>query len=105
MKKLTIKKDELKKWNDLLKLDEVDFEGLDIPEDTTLFCKTVEFDDGAFADLKVCSGQTNLWCEMVWFDKNGCEISCSDACADTLEGEWYFPQDDGGRYDVEVVGA
>lgn len=88
MKIMEVAKSELDKWNALLKETEIDFEEQDIDEDATLFCQTVTFDDGMFADLKVCSGQTNLWCEMVWFDKDGYELTCSDACNDTLDGEW-----------------
>ena len=105
MKKMYVDGKELDKWNELLKLDEVDFEDMDIREDATLFEQTVVFADGAFADLRVCSGQTNLWCEMVWFDKDGYEISCSDATADTLDGEWYFTGDESSQYDVKVVRA
>lgn len=100
MKELKIKKSTADFWNRLLKEAIVNFEALGVPQDATLFIKTVKFDDGAFADLQVCSGQTNLWCEMVWFDENGCEICCSDACADHLEGEWQCEDD---AYSVKVI--
>ena len=102
MKKMIVDAKQLDFWNKWLKEDEIDFDKVDFPYDATLFCQTVELDDGACADLKVCSGQTNLWCEMVWFDKDGYEIACTDACADELEGEWKCPFGD-GDYDVEVV--
>ena len=102
MKKMIVDAKQLDFWNKWLKENEIDFDKVDFPYDATLFCQTVELDDGACAYLKVCSGQTNLWCEMVWFDKDGYEIACSDACADELEGEWKYPFDD-GDYDVEVV--
>ena len=104
MKKMTVNAEELNKWNKWLKESEIDFDEVDFDYDATLFCQTVEFDDGVQADLKVCSGQTNLWCEMVWFDAEGHELACSDACADELEGLWEYPFD-GGDYNVEVVSA
>ena len=102
MKQMIVKAEELDFWNKWLKEGEIDFDKVDFPYDATLFCQTVEFEDGTQADLKVCSGQTNLWCEMVWFDENGCEIACSDACADELDGVWEYPFED-GDYNVEVV--
>ena len=99
MKKIEIDAKELKYWNEMLQKSEIDFEAEKIAEDETLFCKTVKFDDGIEADLRVCSGQTNLWCEAVWYD-NGCEMYCSDACADTLEGIWECIDE---KYTFEVV--
>ena len=100
--KMFVKRDELEKWNKWLQENEIDFDKVDFPYDATLFSQTVEFDDGTQADLKVCSGQTNLWCEMVWFDKDGHEIACSDADADGLDGVWECSLDD--KYNVEVIG-
>ena len=102
MKQMIVDAKQLDFFNKWLQVSEIDFDKEDFLHDATLFCQTVEFDDGTFADLKVCSGQTNLWCEMVWYSENGCEIACSDACADRLDGEWKYPFED-GNYDVEVV--
>ena len=102
-KRITISKAEADRWNRLLDLGmDIDFEKENVQEDTTLFGRTVLFEDGCFANLRVCSGQTNLWCEVVWFDKDGDEMCCSDACADTLEGMWECSR--GEQYNVEVVG-
>lgn len=102
MKQMIVDAKQLDFWNKWLKEKEINFDEVDFPYDATLFCQTVEFDDGVQADLKVCSGQTNIWCEMVWFDEEGRELACSDACADELVGEWKCSLGD-GDYDVEVV--
>ena len=88
MKQMIVDAKQLDFFNKWLQVSEIDFNKDDFPHDATLLCQTVDFDDGTFADLKVCSGQTNLWCEMVWYSENGCEIACSDACDDRLDGEW-----------------
>jgi hypothetical protein len=88
MKILEINRHDIEKWDELLKRPVVDLGEEEYPEDACLFCHTVKFDDGTEADLKVCSGKTNLWCEMVWFDKDGGQLTCSDPCNDKLEGLW-----------------
>lgn len=105
MKQMIVPAAEMDYWNKWLKENQIDFNEVDFDYDSTLFCQTVAFDDGTQADLKVCSGQTNLWCEMVWFDRDGNEIACSDACADALDGIWEFPVPFEGDeyYNVEVV--
>lgn len=103
-KKVFVNNSDVEKWNKWLEVDEIDWDdpGVDFDYDKTVFCKTVTFEDGTQADLKVCSGQTNLWCEVVWFDKHGNEIACSD-CGDTLDGLWECPLLDHHQYDIEVV--
>ena len=105
MKKLVIDAKELDYWNALLKESHLDLDEMDFPRDEMLFCKTVRFGDGVEADLKVCSGMKDLWCEMVWFDENGYQMACSDASADELDGTWEYPLYDAadGVYDIEVV--
>ena len=100
-KKIEVKVEELRYWDGLLEKAEIDFEKEELEEDATLFSRTVKFDDGTTAELKVCSGQTNLWSEAVWFDKDGYEICCTDANYDDLEGEWFC--DENSDYDFEVV--
>lgn len=103
MKEIKITSEELDKYNALLQKDEIDFEEEGVEEDATLLSKTVRFDDGVWADLRVCSGQTNCWAEVVWFDKEGYEIACSDADAIELEGEWLCSLDP--KYNVLVTRA
>lgn len=85
---IKIPRPELEHWNKLLALDAVDFDELDLPEDSTLYCNSVVFPSGVCAELRVCSGQHNLWAEVVWYSKTGEELSCSPAEYE-LEGEWH----------------
>ena len=77
MHKITLTKAEGEKYNRLLDMDEVDFEAEEVEEDALLLSKTVDCGDGVFAELKVCSGQTNLWAEIVWFC-DGDEVCCTE---------------------------
>lgn len=88
MKILEINGKDIEKWDELLMKPVVDLDDEGLPEDACLWTRTAKFDDGTEADLKVCSGSTNLWCEMVWFNRDGQQIACSDPCNDRLEGLW-----------------
>jgi hypothetical protein len=81
---------------------EKDFEKEEIRWDDTVFSEDVKFDDGKWADLRVCSGQNNLWAEMVLFS-DGNEAGCTEPGFDGLEGEWtVVDDDDGDEYTVVV---
>ena len=65
MKQMIVDAKQLDFFNKWLQVSEIDFDKADFPHDATLFCQTVEFDDGTFADLKVCSGRRTYgarWC-------------------------------------------
>ena len=51
MKQMTVDAKQLDFFNKWLQVSEIDFNKDDFPHDATLFCQTVEFDDGTFADL------------------------------------------------------
>ena len=97
MKTIELTADEIKTMNHYLGMGEIDFDKVDIGEDATLLSKTVVFDDGTWAELKVCSGQHNCWAEVVWFDKDGYEICCTEPQF-TVDGDWecYALDEDGG---------
>ena len=50
MKKMVVDAKQLDFWNKWLKENEIDFDKVDFSYDATLFCQTVELDDGACAD-------------------------------------------------------
>ena len=48
------------KWNELLDSDNLDFNELDLDEESTVFCATAKFDDGCEADIKVCTSSIDI---------------------------------------------
>ena len=88
MKTLVIRKEDADYWGNLIQSPAVDLDELELPRNSLLKKWTVAFDDGIQADLKVCSSEDDVWCEMVWFNTDGVELTCSDPCNDRLEGEW-----------------
>lgn len=85
-----VKKETINLYNHLLDLPakENQIEDLGYPEDSTIDCFTVFFEDGCFADVKLCSGQSNFFCDPVLYDK-GYEAVVLD-CADQINGEFQF---------------
>lgn len=54
-------------------------------EDCTIDVVTAYFDNGYFADIKLCSGQSNFFCDSVLFNENGieeCVLDCFDSICD-----------------------
>ena len=50
-------------------------------EDSTIFVVTAYFEDGYFADIKLCSGQSNFFGDAILFNENGyeeCVLDCFD---------------------------
>lgn len=99
---IKLDKKEIDKYNVLLDIpsedDGVINAGYD--EDSTIECFTAQFVDGHFADIKICSGQNNFFCDPVLFNKDGYEVCVLD-CADTLNGEYDF-EDNGNEYVVII---
>ena len=84
-KTLLVPLEELKTIQQLLKTGK-DSNGAWTEDDIKVY--TVEFDNGYFADIKVCGADEDLpWTEMVLFNKNGGECCCTD-CSDEFDGEW-----------------
>lgn len=54
-------------------------------EDSTIYVMTATFQNGFFADIKLCSGQSNFFGDSVLFNKNGyeeCVLDCFDSLHD-----------------------
>lgn len=103
---LKIRKDILMDWNDKLRSEGLDYDYLDYPEYSTIACWTVKFPDGCEADLKVNTNRRedgDIWCEAVLFNENGCELTCTDACSEELDGTWYLYCGD-TQYTILVMG-
>lgn len=92
----------VEKYNRLLDMVDVDFKKEGIDEDSVIKTYTFRFADGIEADIKVCSGQTNLFVDPVLFE-NGHEC-CVLEPADTLDGEYSF-EHNGTIYTAVLVGA
>lgn len=88
---LVIHKEDADFWNPLIASPTVDLEEMNIPKNALLQKWAASFKDGVEANLKVCSGEISVWCEMAWLDKKGEEIALSIARNDRLEGEWPCP--------------
>ena len=70
-------------------LKEEDFSKHNLLKFSCCFFDSVIFKNGYQADIKVCSGDIgdSVWCEMVLFDKDSNELSCTDV-RETIDGEW-----------------
>jgi hypothetical protein len=104
-KSVYIPKKELERLNRLLDVvyDEEDMKREGVDFDSTLFLRTVKFDDGYEAHVRVCSGQHNLWSEAILFDPDGNEVSCIDDCSyEHIDGDWYFETED-ANYTVTIT--
>lgn len=99
---IKVSKEKIKKYNELLDMPSED-DGIikmGYPEDATIEYFTAEFKNGYFADIKICSGQSNFFCDPVLFNKNGYEVCVLD-CADALDGEYEF-ESNGDTYKVII---
>lgn len=100
-KTITVKKDQVEKLQALLDMEEVDFEGLDIEEDSTLATFTATFENGFSVDTNVCSGQHNCWVDTILYNPAGHEIAL-DEPSDELLGTVCFSYG-GNEYRVHIV--
>lgn len=94
--------DTISMYNRLLDMDYV-YEGLrslGYDEDKLLEVFSAEFSNGYFADIRMCSGQGNFFCDPVLFDSDGYEVCCLD-CSDTLNGCYFF-EDGDDTYELTV---
>ena len=108
---MKIPKHDMERWNNLMSQKCVDYGKENLPRFSCVFVKSVKFDDGVLADLKVCTSDTNqdLWSEMVVYYEHGHELWVSDV-SDGLDGPWEFElkniygSGDGfNKYVVDVV--
>lgn len=101
-KKIKMPKEELAYWDHLLDMDKVDYGKEGFGSCQCVLVKTAMFDDGRFADVKVCTSDWNedVWSEMVVFNQDGGQVWVSDV-SDGLSGLWEA-EIDGVKYLVEV---
>jgi hypothetical protein len=92
-----ITRNNIKLINELGKtnLEEKDFSKHNLSKFSCFFIDSVIFKNGYQADIKACTGDIgdSVWCEMVLFDENGNELSCTDV-DETIDGEWEFEYKD-----------
>ncbi len=75
------------------------FEENQISPGETLESWTANFGSHIEGDLKVCSSDDDVWCELVLFDE-GCEVACSEVM-DSLDSEWKLEYN-GIIYEVKI---
>lgn len=103
--RMEIDAEELREWNEMLDKGDIDFSKKGWNELSTVLCRTVKFEDGCEADLKVNTdmyGTGDLYAECVLFDSEGHQLDFTEA-AWSLDGEWRMETLD-TDYIVEVVG-
>jgi len=98
-----LSKQELEYWDGLLKAGKADFSNEKLAPFSCVFVKSVKFDDGCTADIKVCTDSFEsggIWSEMVLYDQSGVEIALSEV-RDRLSGTWTIEYDS-SRFEVYV---
>lgn len=100
-------KQELELYNKLLDIepndtdDAVKMAGYN--EDATIAVATAYFDNGYFADIKICSGQSNFFGDSVLFNENGCEECVLDCFDDIHDGDVFEFKVGDDSYIVTVI--
>ena len=101
---IEIPSDEIMRWNELMEEDDVDFESLGFRPHDNVAKWTAKFDDGHFVDVKVNTGEREMYAEAVLFDACGSQVAFSHEAEYELDGpEWilYAGEDE---YHVQVMG-
>lgn len=96
-------KSELDYWDRLLKCGKADLSKEKLAPFSCVFVKSVRFDDGHSADIRVCTDSFDsggLWSEMILYDPSGVEV-CLSEVSDRLSGTWSL-ETDSSRYEVYV---
>lgn len=95
---------ELRKWNDLMSAERLDYDALGFKPHENVACWTAKFPDGCFADIKVNTGENDhdLYCEAVLFDELGSQVALSYASYE-LDGPDWILWAGGNEYRVHVV--
>ena len=108
-KTLEIKKSIAKEVNRLLDIvadgEESLFELTDMPEDATIEVWSVEFEDGTVADLRLCSGNTNMWLDPILFERFEnylTEVCVLDAEYELNDGDEYIFENDDNTYSMII---
>ena len=98
-----ISKSELDYWECLLEDGEADLSKEKLAPLSCVFVKSVRFDDGYSADIKVCSGSLEnggVWSEVALYNPHGDEV-CLSEIRRKLSGIWEL-ETDYSRYEVYV---
>lgn len=96
---------EIRKWNDLMSADRLDYDALGFKPHENVASWTAKFPDGCFADIKVNTGEKDheLYCEAVLFDALGSQVAFSHEASYELDGpDWVLWAGD-NEYRVHVV--
>lgn len=105
---LELPQKEIDEWNELIESGSIDYDEHGIPELSTVWSRTVKFEDGFEIDIKVCTNNRedgDLWSEAVLFDKNGSEYACTEVCYG-IDGEWeleWFDYDSNTMHEYVVT--
>lgn len=94
---------QVKYWEDLMRMDKVDYSKYGLSKFAAPFHGKVQFPNGNYASVMVCTDTPNagtLWAQCILFDKNGNEVDRTDV-ADCLVGT-YVMYDKDQRYAVIV---
>jgi hypothetical protein len=102
---LEIPSDEIRKWNDLMSADRLDYDALGFKPNENVASWTAKFPDGCFVDIKVNTGEKDheLYCEAVLFDALGSQVAFSYEASYELDGPDYILWADDNEYRVHVV--
>jgi len=92
LEELRLDRETAERWQRLLDMPSVDFGKENIDRDCTIETWSVEFENGHVADLKLCSGDSNLFLDAVLFEP--CNIGLQEEfvpdCPDSILGDHIF---------------
>lgn len=97
---------EIRKWNELMWADKLDYEKLGFEPHKNVAKWTARFPDGCFADIKVNTGEVDHECyaEAVLFDELGSQIAFSHDASYALDGpDWVLWAGD-KEYRIHIIG-
>lgn len=89
-KTITVRKETAIWAERMLDMENVDFDDLDVDEDSTVFVLTAQFEDGYEADIKLCSGQSNFFVDPVLFDPLGRQAALLPPDDMEIDGTYEF---------------
>lgn len=106
---IAVSDDTVKKWNELLAISsnedgaEVFLRDRGYDEDSTHEAYTAYFEDGSYADIKLCAGQSNFFGDAVLFNKDGNEVCVLDCFDDVNIGDTFEFSFDERIYIAEII--
>ena len=102
---IEIPSDEVRKWNDLMMSDRVDYDALGFEPSENVARWTAKFPDGRFADIKVNTAEKDagLYAEAVLFDSDGSQVGWTYDPSYELDGpDWILYAGD-NEYHIQVI--